>query len=153
MTSETEDKIPLRKRLRNKFQLTPRQKDTWRNVQRILIAILGGGVMICFTNFTLLVQLTEGMVIFLLAALSGLLVGLISTEIHYAVLSGLTAPFMGIIIYVGVIIGPLQLFVSPQLGNVFVVIALYSVIRTIHIQIFGVLFGSFIGRVVGPDWH
>lgn len=153
MTSEPKEKIPWRNRLRNKFQLTPRQKGKWRDSLRILSAVMGGGVIMAFVNFTLLVQLTEGIVVFLLAVLVGLIVGMISSEIHYAILSGLFAPFMGAIIFFGIIIGPLQMFVSVQLGNVFILLGFYSIVPEILFQIFGVLFGSFIGRVVGPEWY
>lgn len=153
MTTEQKEKIPWRSRLSNKFSLTPRQKDKWRAGLQVLASILGGGLMMCFLNFTVLVQLTSGITVFLLAALIGILVGMVSPEIHYAVLSGILTSFMGLIMYSIVIIGPLQMLISPLSGNALVFVALYSAVWTIHFQIFGVLFGSFIGSVIGPEWY
>ncbi|MFX1562772.1 MAG: hypothetical protein ACFFDP_05650 [Promethearchaeota archaeon] len=153
MTAEKDEKIPWRERFSKKFQLTPRQKDRWRTGLQVLGSILGGGLMMCFLNFTVLIQLTGGITVFLLAILIGILVGMVSPEIHYAVLSGITTIFMGLIMFSAIVVGPLQMLVTPQLGNVFIVVALYSTIYTIHFQIFGILFGSFIGSVIGPEWY
>jgi hypothetical protein len=153
LTIEPSEKESWRERLSKNFKFTARQKDRWRTNLQTSASILGGGFMMCFLNFTVLIQLTSGITVFLLAALIGILVGLINHEIHHAVLSGILTTFMGLIIFTIIVIGPLQMLVAPQLGNAFVLIALYSVAWTIHFQIFGTLFGSFIGRAIGPSWY
>ena len=109
--------------------------------------------MITFANFTVLtgIFLADSFVILML--LIGILVGLYSTEIHYAVIGGLLSIFLGFVIFWVVITIPVVLFATWELYDVLVMAGLMLVVRVIMLQLLGLMAGTVIGRWIGPTWN
>jgi hypothetical protein len=120
---------------------------------RLLVALIGGGLMLCFTTFTTLTVLTDGLTVVVLILGVGLLIGMMSHEVQWAMVIAIAAFFLGIVFYIIAILIPVYLFGSLALGDVLVLFGLFAVLRVIHLQIFGLFIGAFLGRVIGPDWY
>lgn len=152
MTSEAQEKQSWRDRLFRQKDRTEREKERRKRLLRIAFSVLGGGLMICFSNFVVLIQLAEGIVLFLLVIVMGILIGLYNDEIQYAIMAGFFALVLGAIFYIGVIILPIQWLISIELGNVLILVGVFSLVRAVPIQIFAIIIGTFIGRLIGPTW-
>ncbi len=117
------------------------------------LALLGGGLMLCLTTYTTLVNLTDALWVILMVLGVGILIGMMSSEIQWALVLAIASFFMGIVFYIISIMIPVTLFGSAALGDVLILFGLFAVLRVIHLQIFGLFIGAFIGRVIGPDWY
>lgn len=133
--------------------LTIKRREVLMTRLRTLLALVGGGLMLCFTTFATLTARADGLIVILLITGIGILVGMMATEIQWAMVIAIAAFFLGIVFYIIAILIPVWLFGSLALGDVLVLFGLFAVLRVIHLQIFGLFIGAFIGRVIGPDWY
>ncbi len=133
--------------------MSDKRKEVLMSYLRMVLILFGGGVMLCFATFTTLTVLTDGFSVVFLILGVGILIGMMSSEIQWAMASAIGAFFLGMAFYVGSIMIPILLFGSAALGEVLVLFGLMTVLRIIHLQIFGLFIGTFIGRVIGPDWY
>ncbi len=133
--------------------LATKRKEVLFGRLRTLLALLGGALMLCFTTFTTLTVLADGLTVILLILGVGILIGMMSSEIQWAMVIAIAAFFLGICFYIIAIMIPVMLFGSLALGDVLVLFGLFAILRVIHLQIFGLFIGAFIGRVIGPDWY
>jgi hypothetical protein len=133
--------------------MTGRQKEEVSTAIRFIVTIFSGAIMITFANFTVLtgILLADSFVILML--LVGILVGLYSTEIHYAIIGGLLSIFLGFVIFWLVITIPVVAFATWELYDVLVMSGLMLIIRVIMLQLLGLMAGAVIGRWLGPVWH
>lgn len=120
---------------------------------RMVLALLGGGLMLCFTTFTTLVALTDALIVIILVLGIGILIGMMSSEIQWAMSLAIGAFFLGICFYIGSIMVPVMMFGSLALGDVLLMFGIFAILRVVHLQIFGLVIGAFLGRVIGPDWY
>jgi hypothetical protein len=135
------------------MNLTARQKEEFSTAIRFIVTIIAGGLMITFANFTVLtgILLADSFVVLML--LIGILVGLYSTEIHYAIIGGLLSIFVGFLIFWLVITIPVVVFATWELYDVLVMSGLMLIIRVIMLQLLGLMAGAVIGRWIGPAWY
>jgi len=120
---------------------------------RFMISALCGGIMITFANFTILTGLTEGAMFTIIMVLIGILVGMFSSEIHYAILAGLLSIFVGFAIFYSVIVLPIFVFASWELFEILVMLGLFLIVRVIMLQLMGIMLGVVVGRWIGPAWY
>ncbi len=109
--------------------------------------------MITFANFTVLVGLADGLLFLAIMILIGILVGMYSVEIQYAVLSGLFSIFFGFIIFYGAIVIPIIVFATWELFDILVMFGVFVIVRIIMLQLIGIMVGTVIGRWIGPAWY
>jgi len=135
------------------MNLSARKKEEINTVIRFIIIALCGGLMITFANFTVLVGLADAIVFFILMIGIGILIGLYSSEIHYAVLGGLASIFLVFLIFYIAITIPIVVFATWELYEILVLFGILVVVRVIMLELIGIMFGSVIGRVIGPNWY
>ena len=133
--------------------MTEKQKEEFSTAIRFIVTIFAGAIMITFANFTVLtgILLADSFVILMLIV--GILVGLYSTEIHYAIIGGLMSIFLGFVIFWLVITIPVVVFATWELYDVLVMSGLMLIIRVIMLQLLGLMAGAVIGRWLGPAWY
>ncbi len=135
------------------MELTLKQKEQINIYIRFSVSAICGGIMITFANFTILVGLTGGAVFTVVMLIIGILVGMYSVEIHYAILAGLLSIFVGFLIFYGVIVIPFFVFGSWELFEILVTFGLFLIVRVIMLQLMGIMVGVVIGRWIGPAWY
>ena len=134
--------------------MTLKQREKLIGWGRYALAILGGGAMLCFSNFLQLTGLIRGDGFLLLVVLFGILIGMMTSELPGAIASGFLAFFVGTLMFFGFILLPVGGAVSWQLAEVLVYFAIDSVIRLIPFSFLAiVLIGPVVGRIIGPDWY
>lgn len=135
------------------MEISVKQKEKISSIIRFFVAAICGGVMITFANFTILVGLTDGAVFTILMVIIGILVGMFSEEIHYAILAGLMSIFVAFLIFYGVIILPIVLFATWELFEILVLFGIFHIVRVIMLQLVGIMLGVVVGRWIGPAWQ
>ena len=135
------------------MELTAKQKESFNIAVRFLVTIFAGAIMITFANFTVLTGLLFADSFVILMLLIGILIGLYSTEIHYAVIGGMMSIFLGFVIFWLVITIPVVVFATWELYDVLVMSGLMLVVRVIMLQLLGLMAGTVIGRWIGPVWY
>jgi hypothetical protein len=134
--------------------MTAKRREKLVELGRHTVAILGGGVMLSFANLIQLVGLIRGEIFLALALLFGILIGMMTTELPHAVISGFLAFFAGILMFFGFIVLPMCGAVSLEMAETLVGFAAFSVVRVLLFSFLAVvLVGPVIGRIVGPQWH
>ncbi|MFX1510306.1 MAG: hypothetical protein ACFFBR_08395 [Promethearchaeota archaeon] len=135
------------------MEISAKQKEKIGSIIRFFVAAICGGVMITFANFTILVGLTDGAVFTILMIIIGILVGMFSEEIHYAILAGLMSIFVAFLIFYGVIVLPIILFATWELFEILVLFGIFHIVRVIMLQLVGIMLGVVVGRWIGPAWQ
>lgn len=135
------------------MEMNAKQKEKISGYIRFFISAICGGIMITFANFTILVGLTDGAIFVVMMVIIGVLVGMYSIEIHYAIMAGLLSIFIGFIIFYGVIIIPFYIFGAWELFELLVMFGLFLIIRVIMLQLVGIMLGVVVGRWIGPAWY
>jgi hypothetical protein len=135
------------------MEISAKQKEKINSIIRFFVSAICGGVMITFANFTILVGLTDGAVFVVLMVIIGILVGMYSLEIHYAILAGLMSIFVGFLIFYGVIVLPVIIFASWELFEILVLFGIFHIVRVIMLQLVGIMLGVVVGRWIGPAWQ
>ncbi|MFW9986232.1 MAG: hypothetical protein ACFFDJ_06695 [Candidatus Odinarchaeota archaeon] len=135
------------------MNLTARKKEEINTIIRFIIIALCGGVMITFGNFTILIALLDGLVFFLLMLAVGILIGLYSSDLHYAIIGGLASIFLGFFIFILAIMIPIIVFATWQLYEILVLFGILVIIRVIMLELIGIMLGTVIGRIIGPNWY
>jgi hypothetical protein len=136
------------------MELTGKQREKLHESLRITLAIFGGGMMLCFSNFAVLLGLVPGAIFFILVILFGMLIGMIITELQHAVVAGLAAMAAGYLILFGFILVPLPgTVISLQMVEARMYFALESMFRSLLLEVMGTLLGTVVGRIVGPEWY
>jgi hypothetical protein len=133
--------------------MTAKRKEEFSIAIRFLVTIFAGAIMITFANFTVLTGLLLADSFVILMLLIGILIGLYSTEIHYAVIGGMFSIFLGFVIFWLVITIPVVAFATWELYDVLVMSGLMLVVRVIMLQLLGLMAGTVIGRWIGPVWY
>lgn len=134
------------------MDISPKQKEKANLYLRIGLTIVGGGIIISFTFFTLLTNLIIGALFAVLMFFIGILIGLYSTEIHYAILSGFLAIFMGLIILFGTLFIGIALVGAWDILDILILLTIDIVVRAFALQLLGMLPGVVIGQLLSPDW-
>ncbi|MFW9831332.1 MAG: hypothetical protein ACFFD8_06115 [Candidatus Thorarchaeota archaeon] len=134
------------------MDITPKQKEKVNLFLRFFISTVGGGLIATFSSFTLLVNLTNVATFVLLMFLIGILIGMYNTEIHYAIISGFLAIFVGLTILFGTIYFAVALFAAWSLLDILILIAVDILVRVFMLQLLGIMPGTVIGRLFGPEW-
>jgi len=134
------------------MEMTAKRKEEFNTVIRFIVTIFAGAIMITFSNFTVLTGLLLADSFVIMMLLIGILVGLYSTEIHYAVIGGMLSIFLGFVIFWLVITIPVAVFATWELYDVLVMAGLMLVVRVIMLQLLGLMAGAVIGRWLGPTW-
>jgi hypothetical protein len=135
------------------MDLTPNQKEQLSLSVRIVLSIVGGGLLITCFIFTFLVNLLAVAVFTLVIFLIGILIGMYNTEIHYAIISGLLAVFAGFIFLFGIIALATTLYGAWSLLDIVIMIAVDISVRLFMLQLLAILPGVVVGRIIGPEWY
>ena len=135
------------------MNLTPNQKERMALSIRFVVSIMGGGLLITCFVFAFLVNLHPVVVFTLMVFLIGILIGMYNTEIHYAIMSGLLAVFVGFIFLFGVIGLAIMLYGAWSLFDIVIMIAVDISVRLFMLQLLAVLPGVVVGRLIGPEWY
>ncbi|MFX1565389.1 MAG: hypothetical protein ACFFCH_05310 [Promethearchaeota archaeon] len=135
------------------MRISVKQKERINSIIRFFVSAICGGVMITFANFTILVGLTDGAVFTIMMVIIGILVGMFSQEIHYAILAGLLSIFVAFLIFYGVIILPIFIFATWELFEILVLFGIFHIVRVIMLQLVGIMLGVVVGRWIGPAWE
>ncbi|MHA2406520.1 MAG: hypothetical protein ACXACH_07190 [Candidatus Hermodarchaeia archaeon] len=135
------------------MDLTPNQKERLSLSVRIVLAIVGGGLLISCFIFTFLVNLLAVAVFTFMVFLIGILIGMYNTEIHYAIISGLLAVFAGFIFLFGIIALATTLYGAWSLLDIVIMIAVDISVRLFMLQLLAILPGVVVGRIIGPEWY
>lgn len=135
------------------MEMTAKQKEDFSIAIRFVVTILAGAIMITFANFTVLTGLLLADSFVILMLFIGILVGLYSTEIHYAIIGGMLSIFLGFVIFWIVITIPVAAFATWELYDVLVMSGLMLIVRVIMLQLLGLMAGAVIGRWIGPAWY
>ncbi|MFX1319664.1 MAG: hypothetical protein ACFE9D_09330 [Promethearchaeota archaeon] len=134
------------------MNLSPRQKEQINLYFRFFASTVGGGLMITFAYFSLLTNFIIGAVFAVLMFIIGLLIGLYSTEIQYAIISGFFAIFIGLIIVFGTVYLAAVVMNTWSIMDILFLITIDIVVRAFMLQLLGILPGVVIGRLFGPEW-
>ncbi|MFX0168711.1 MAG: hypothetical protein ACFE89_05045 [Candidatus Hodarchaeota archaeon] len=135
------------------MNMSAKQKEKVQTVIRFVITVFSGAIMITFANFTVLTGILRADSFVIAMLLIGILVGLYSTEIHYAVLGGLMSIFLGFVIFWAVITIPVMIFATWELYDVLVIAGIMLIVRVVMLQLLGLMAGTVIGRWFGPAWY
>ncbi len=135
------------------MEMNAKQKEKISEYIRFFVSTICGGIMITFANFTILVGLADGGMFVIMMAIIGILVGMYSIEIHYAIIAGLLSIFVGFIIFYGAIIIPFYIFGAWELFELLVMFGLFLIVRVIMLQLVGIMLGVVVGRWIGPAWY
>lgn len=135
------------------MHLNAKQKERISESVRFIISAVFGSIMISFANFTLLTGYTDGTIYVILMLFFGVLIGMYSSEIHYAILSGMLSIFLGFIIYYVFLTMPVVIFASWTLYDILILFGISNVVRVVMLQLVGILMGTVIGRIIGPGWY
>ena len=82
----------------------------------------------------------------------GILVGMMSVEIHHAIFSALLSMLLGSMFFLSWLVFPAQLVIAHPMGGVMLVMGLVSLATVLHLQLIGVLLGGILGQFFGPEW-
>ncbi len=135
------------------LELSTKQREKLSQHLRLIISVISGGIMITFANFTILTGLTNGTSFLILMVLIGLLIGMYSLEIQFAILSGIFSIFVGFLIFYGVILIPIIVFATWELFDILVLFGVFVIVRIIMLELVGIMLGAMIGRWIGPAWE
>lgn len=135
------------------MNLTARKKEEINMIIRFIITAVCGAIMITFANFTVLVGLVEAITFFVLMLIIGILIGMYSIEIQYAIISGMLSIFLGFIIFYVLITIPIVIFATWELYEILVLFGILTIIRVIMLELIGIMLGTVIGRIIGPRWY
>jgi hypothetical protein len=134
--------------------MTAKRKERLFELGRHAVAVLGGGLMICSAHLLQLMELIHGEIFLILVFLIGVLIGMMSTELPHAIISGFLAYFSGILTFYGFIFLSVGGVVTAQIAEVLLEFATFSVVRVLLFSFFAeVLVGPVIGRIIGPQWY
>lgn len=133
--------------------ITAKQKEQINMSVRFLIAALGGGLMITFANFTMLVGLSDAWMFLVMMILIGMLVGMYSTEIQYGIIAGMFSILLGFLIFYGVIVIPVVVFATWELYDILLLFGVFVIVRVVMLQLVGIMLGAVLGRLIGPAWY
>jgi len=108
--------------------------------------------MVCFVDFTALLHIFDAPILLLLFFGMGILVGMMSVEIHHAIFSSLLSMMLGSIFFLSWLVFPAQLVIAHPMGDVMLVMGLVSLVSVLHLQLIGFLLGGILGQFFGPEW-
>ncbi|MFX1575619.1 MAG: hypothetical protein ACFFCF_00445 [Promethearchaeota archaeon] len=134
------------------MELTAPQKERLSLYIRTAISILGGGLLITAAVFAFLVNLIYVVIFGLLVVLIGIIIGMYSTEIHYAIMSGLLAVFMGFLFLFGILSLAIAIYAAWNLLDILIMIAIDISVRLFMVQLLAIMPGVVVGRLLGPEW-
>jgi hypothetical protein len=135
------------------MQLSARQKESMFEWTRRILAVLGGGVLLCFANLFMVVAAIPGATFLILVFFLGCLIGMLASEVHHAVVAGLGAIAAGALILFLFVLFSIPSFVSWQFIDVLLFYVIGSLVRSLAFQVIGVLAGTVVGRIIGPSWY
>jgi hypothetical protein len=135
------------------MDLTARRKEEINTIIRFIVTAICGGIMITFANFTILLGFVDALVFLILMLIIGILIGLYSLEIHYAIISGMLSIFLGFIIFYALITIPIVVFATWELFEILILFGILVIIRGIMLELIGIMVGAVIGRIIGPRWY
>lgn len=135
------------------MQLSARQKENMFEWVRRILAILGGGVLLCFANLLMIVAAIPAAAFLILVLIFGCLIGMITSEVHHAMVAGLGAIAAGAFILLLFLFFSIRGLASWQFADVLIYYAITSLFTSLVFQFVGVLVGSVIGRIIGPEWY
>jgi hypothetical protein len=134
--------------------MSGKQKEKLLDLGRQVAAMLGGGLILCTANLLQLMQIVRGEVFVVLAFLVGILVGMMSTELPHAIVSGFLAYFAGVLTFYGFIFLSVGGSLNPLIAEASLEFATFSIIRVLLFSFFAeVLVGPVVGRIIGPQWY
>jgi hypothetical protein len=134
------------------MNMSARQKEKVNLYFRFLATTIGAGLITAFNYLTLLTNITVGFMFVFLMFLVGVLIGLYSTEIQYAIISGFLSIFFGFMILFGIVYLSVAVLNAWAILDVITLLTIDIVVRAFMLQLLGILPGVVIGQIIGPDW-
>jgi hypothetical protein len=134
------------------MDISAKQKEKVNIAIRFLLTTVGGAVVITFIYLTLLTNLIVGVIFVLLMFIVGIIIGLYSIEIHYAVISGFLSIFTGLMILFGTVFIAVVVLGAWTILDIITLLTIDIVVRTFMLQLLGILPGVVVGRLIGPEW-
>ncbi len=132
------------------MELSIKQKERINAYIRFAVVMLGAATMLSFSHFLVLINL--GGFIFPIAIVFGIVIGMMNTEIHLALLNGLIGYMFSIILFILIILVPIAMSSSFLLGDILILGGIDAIVRAIVPHTLGIFIGTPIGRFIGPDW-
>jgi len=129
------------------LKLTSRQWERLSQGLRVMGVGAGGGIMACFADFAALLHVFTAPVLMFFFFGMGMLVGMMSMEIHHAIFSALLSMVLGAALFLSWLVILSYLILISVMGNVMLVMGVMALMSVLHIQLIGVLVGCIIGRV------
>ncbi len=134
------------------MDITPKQKEKANIYARFFLTTIGAGLVISFIYLTLLTGITMPVIFVILMFLVGILIGLYSIEIQYAIISGFLSIFIGLIILFGTVYLAVVVIGAWVILDILFLLTIDIVVRAVMLHLLGILPGVVLGRLVGPDW-
>jgi hypothetical protein len=132
------------------MELTTKQKERINAYLRFGVVLLGAATMLSFSHFLVLINL--GGFIFPIAIVFGIVIGMMNTEIHLAIMNGLLGYMVSIALFIVIILVPIVFSASFILSDILILGGIDAIVRAIVPHTLGIFIGTPIGRFLGPDW-